>query len=738
MLHRLLLVRSVFVGLGALLACGLFAPATSGAGPSGSAWLPLYKDASQPLEARVDDLLGRLTLPEKIALLHGDSKFTTPAIPRLGIPQRWFSDGPHGVREEVGPDTWAPAGRTDDFATYLPCGMALASTWDPEAARITGEVLGREARRRGKHVLLGPGVNILRTPLNGRTFEYLGEDPYLAGRLAVGYIQGLQSQKVAACVKHFALNNQETERATINVEVDERALREIYLPAFRAAVEEGGVWAVMGAYNKLRGQYCCHNDYLLNKILKGEWGFAGLVVSDWDGAHDTREAATNGLDVEMGTEVSSYDDYYMARPLLALVEKGELAAGLVDDKVRRSLRVMFRTGMFDGGPDGVQNAPEHQAAARRVAEEALVLLKNEGGLLPLQATALRSIAVIGANATRHQAQGGGSSGVKAFYEVTPLAGLIERAGPHVDVTYSVGYGRAPEAGRLERAVAAARAADVAIVVGGLTHDWGQDAEGVDRKDLRLPFGQDELVRRVAEANPRTIVVLVSGGPVEMDPWLTHVPAVIQAWYPGMEGGHALARLLFGDVNPSGKLPCTFPRRLADSPAHALGAYPGRDGTVRYEEGLLVGYRHFDTRQVEPLFPFGHGLSYTRFEYSNLRLVPGPTSAGDSAAPLVTVELDVANAGAREGAEVVQLYVRDVAASLPRPVQELKGFAKVRLAPGERQRVRLPLKADAFAFYDPTRRAWVAEKGEFRVAVGASSRDIRLEGTFRLAGERLAR
>ncbi len=687
---------------------------------------PLYLDPSQPREARVEDLLPRMTLEEKVSILHADSKFSTAAIPRLGLPRRWLSDGPHGVREDIGPDTWQPAGHTDDFSTAMPCGIALAATWNPALAQKEGEANGQEARKRGKQILLGPGLNIQRTPLCGRTFEYLGEDPWLTSRMAVGYIRGLQSQGVAACAKHFAANNQELDRRDINVEMDERALREIYLPAFQAAVQEAGVLAVMGSYNQFRGQHCCHNDYLLNKILKGEWGFQGLVVSDWDGAHDTRQAAFNGLDLEMGTE-KHYDQYYLADPYLEGLRKGDFPLSGLDDKVRRNLRVMFATHLFDDGPPGSLNTPEHQAVSRHVAEEAIVLLKNDGQILPLDITNLQSLAVIGENATALQTHGGQSSAIKAFYEISPLQGLLRRAGDRLNITYARGCGENADANLLQQAVRAARQADVAIVFAGLGHGQFRDTEGSDRKDLKLPDGQDELIRKVHEANPRTIVVLVAGSPVEMDPWLAEVPAVVQSWYSGMEGGNAIARVLCGDVNPSGKLPCTFPRRLADSPAHALNAYPGSNGTVRYQEGLLVGYRYFDTKNIQPLFPFGHGLSYTRFDYSNLHIVKTNNDGG----PAFQVQFDLANAGDRAGAEVAQLYLHPLQSALPRPYQELKGFAKVPLAPGAKQTVSIPLDFRSFAYYDPAQSGWLAEKGDFEILAGSSSRDIRLRGTVSL-------
>lgn len=690
---------------------------------------PLYMDTSQPIDARVEDLLKRMTLEEKVAVVHADNRFSTAAIPRLRIPQRQLSDGPHGVREEtVGRDASQAVGRTDDFASYMPALIGLAATWNTDLGRAYGKVLGEEARQRGKQIMLAPGMNIMRTPLNGRNFEYLGEDPFLASRLAVDYIRAVQAEEVAACAKHFIANDQEWERFTINVEMDERALREIYLPPFESSVKEAGVLSVMSAYNKFRGQYCSENDYLLNKILKDEWGFKGLVVSDWNAVHSTRETVLAGLDLEMGTVGRPFDEFYLARPFLEGVRRGEYPFSVLDQMVRRNLRVMLMTRAIDGhSSPGAINTKEHQAVARRVAEESFVLLKDEGNALPLDPNKVKSVAVIGENAVRLQAYGGGSSRIKAFYEITPLQGILRRIGDKANVSFSVGYSEKGDEDLTARAVRAASQADVVIYVGGLNHSPGLDSEAADRKDMKLPFGQDELIGRIVEANPRTIVVLLGGGPVELGPWLSRVPAVLQAWYPGMEGGNALASVLFGDVNPSGKLPCTFPKQLADSPAHALGAYPGKDGTVRYEEGLLVGYRWFDTKKLEPLFPFGHGLSYTRFEYSGLKLVEGK----DAKSPALAVEFEVANAGAREGAEVAQVYVRDVESSLPRPFKELKGFRKVQLKPGEKQTVSIPLARNAFAFYDPGRRGWLAEKGDFRIMVGGSSRDIRLEGNFRL-------
>ncbi len=687
--------------------------------------IPSYLDANQPVETRVEELLSKLTLEEKISIIHADSKFTTPAIPRLNIPRRWLSDGPHGVREDVGPDTWDNAGHTDDFATAMPAGICLAATWNPDLGFSVGEAIGQEARWRGKDIMLGPGVNILRTPLCGRNFEYLGEDPFLSGVMCSGYIRGEQAQGVASCVKHFALNNEEFERMSINVEVDERALREIYLPAFKAAVQDAGVWTVMGAYNQFRGQHCCHNDYLLNKILKDEWGFQGLVMSDWAGAHNTREAALNGMDLEMGTE-KKYDDFYLAQPYLNLLKSGELPMAGLDDKVRRNLRVMLATGVLDAKrKTGSLNTAAHQEVARQVAEEGIVLLKNENQILPLDARKLKTIAVIGENATRLHAHGGDSSGIKAFYEVNPLDGIVKRVGGKVNVIYSEGYRKGGSADLAERAIAAAKSADAVIYIGGLNHDRGFDCEGADRADMKLPYGQDELVSKIVAANPKTIVVL-EGTMVEMHAWLGKVPALLQAWFPGMEGGNALANVLFGDVNPSGKLPATFPKKLSDSPAHALGNYPGTNGTVTYGEGLLVGYRWFDTKNIEPQFPFGFGLSYTTFKYSGLKLIPAKGTN-----ETVTAQFEIENTGKAAGAEVAQLYVHEKNPRLMRPEKELKGFKKVFLKPGEKQTVLIPLNTSAFSYYDDTKKSWVADNGTFEIMIGSSSRDLRLRDNFNL-------
>jgi beta-glucosidase len=606
----------------------------------------------------------------------------------------------------------------------MPALIGLAATWNTDLATAYGKVIGEEARQRGKQIMLGPGMNIMRTPLNGRNFEYPGEDPFLSSRMVVNYIRAVQAEDVASCAKHFVANDQEWERGKINVEMDERALREIYLRPFQAAVQEAGVRTIMSAYNKFRGNYCSENDYLLNKILKQEWGFKGLVMSDWAGTHSTDGAVMHGLDLEMGTE-KPYADFYLSTAFLEGVRNGKFPASVLDDKARRNLRQILETKAIEGRGPGKLNTKEHQATARLIAEESLVLLKNENDALPLDPNKIKSIAVIGENAVQLQAYAGGSARIKTFYEITPLQGILRMVGDRVNVSFSMGYGEKNAEDLASRAVQAASQADVVVYVGGLNHRPGFDAEATDRKDMKLPYGQDQLLQRLVDTNPRTIVVLFGGGPMEMGSWLAKVPAVLQAWYPGMEGGNALARVLFGEVNPSGKLSCTFPKRLEDSPAHAMGNYPGKEGTVRYEEGLLVGYRWYDTKNVEPLFPFGFGLSYTRFEYSGLQIQPAKDG-------VPTAVFEVRNIGARDGAEVVQLYVQPVKPRLPRPVKELKGFSKVFLKSGETKKISIPLDNNAFAFYDPGKSSWVVEKGEYKILVGSSSRDIRLESATALS------
>jgi beta-glucosidase len=690
-----------------------------------------------PEENKIDSLIRVMTLEEKVAMIHASSSFTSGGVERLGIPEWTMSDGPHGVRKEHGRD-WVPDQNANDSVTYLPVGVALAATWNPGLGFEYGKVLGSEANARGKDVILGPGINIIRTPLNGRNFEYLSEDPHLISSMVVGYIKGVQEEGVSACVKHFAANNQETERNSVNVEMSERALRELYLPGFKAAVMEAGVNTIMGAYNKFRGQYSTHNEYLINKILKGEWNFQGAVISDWGAVLNTMEALKYGTDVEMGTDLSmlpnpDYSKFYMADTVISLVKSGAVQESLLDDKVRRILRIMFKTKMFSDRKPGQLNAKEHQETALKVAEEAIVLLKNDQ-LLPLKKETLKSIAVIGANATRKHAGAGGSSQVNAKYEVTPLEGLQRLAGDKIKISHAPGYtiqknGKA-DARLIAEAVKAASASDVVIFVGGWIHGYSDawndnayDSEGQDKPSMILPFGQDELIQAVIKSNPRTVVVMIGGGPMDMTSWVDQSKAIVQAWYAGMEGGNALAKIIFGEVNPSGKLPFTFPKKLEDSPAHKLGEYPGENKVVHYNDDIFVGYRYFDTNKVQPQFSFGHGLSYTRFDYANVTV-----SKTDS---MVSVKVTVTNTGDREGAEVVQLYVKDDKSSVKRPEKELKAFSKIVLAAGENKEIEFTLAPDAFKYYDETSKKFVLEPGLFHILLGSASDDIRLSAEVTL-------
>ena len=727
----------------AAVACG------GGPGPQGS--VAVYLDESQPIEKRVEDALSRMTLEEKVAILHAQSKFSSAGVPRLGIPEVWCTDGPHGIRPEVLWDEWDQAGWTNDSCTAFPALTCLAATWNPEMSALYGKSIGEEARYREKDILLGPGVNIYRTPLNGRNFEYMGEDPYLSSRMVVPYIEEVQKNGVAACVKHFALNNQEAHRHGIDVEVDDRALNEIYLPAFKAAVQEGGAWAVMGAYNKYKGEHCCHNRYLLNDILKRDWAFDGVVVSDWGGTHDTKQAAENGLDMEFGSWTdglswgasNAYDNYYLAAPYLDMLRKGEASTATLDDKARRVLRLIFRTAMNTRKPFGSLNSPEHLAAARRIAGEGMVLLKNEGGVLPIDLGRAKTIAVVGENAIKMMTVGGGSSSLKVRHEYTPLEGIRAAAAGKAEVIYERGYvgdvtgdyngvktgqdlsESRSEAQLIADAAAAARKADAVIFVGGLNKSNHQDCEGDDRLQYGLPYAQDKVIGALAEANPNLAVVIVSGNAVAM-PWIDRVPAVLEAWFSGSEAGNALADVVFGAVNPSGKLPFTFPVRLEDNGAHALGEYPGSD-KVKYNESIFVGYRWHDKEQLKPLFAFGHGLSYTAFAVGNVKADRTTLAPNGS----IRISADVTNTGDRAGAEVVQLYIGDEQSSLPRPVKELKGFQKVSLNPGQTRTVTFEITPGMLHYYDDAKGAWVAEPGAFTAYVGVASDDIRGTVEFEL-------
>lgn len=725
--------------------------------PLGAQQKPVYLDETKGLEERVEDALGRLTLEEKVALLHAQSKFSSAGVARLGIPEIWTTDGPHGIRPEVLWDKWEQAGWTNDSCVAFPALTCLAATWNPDMAQLYGRSIGEEARYRNKAVLLGPGVNIYRTPLNGRNFEYMGEDPYLASRMVVPYVQGVQQNGVAACVKHFALNNQEINRSTLDVVVDDRALYEIYLPAFKAAVQEGKAWAIMGSYNLYKGQHCCHNKYLLKDILKGEWGFDGVVISDWGGTHDTEQAIANGLDLEFGTWTNglssgarnAYDNYYLAQPYLQRLKDGRAGMEELDDKVRRVLRLAFRTVMNTGRLWGSMRSPEHYAAARQIGEEGIVLLQNKHSVLPVDLTRVRKIAVIGENALKMMTVGGGSSSLKAQHEISPLEGIRRRVGDKAEVIYARGYvgdetgeyngvvtgqnlKETRSAAELKaEAVKVASEADCVIFIGGLNKSDGQDCENTDRKDLSLPYGQDELIEALAGANANLIVVNISGNAVAM-PWAGKVAAIVQGWYLGSEAGTSLAAVLMGDVNPSGKLPFTFPARLEDVPAHSLGQYSAVRSkdvtTVQYNEGIFVGYRWTDRqKKVQPLFSFGHGLSYTTFEYGKPVVDKREMKADEQ----LTVTVPVKNTGSREGKEVVQLYIRDKKSSVERPVKELKGFCKVSLNPGEEKEVSFTIDRSALSYFDAGSHQWMAEPGAFEAIVAASATDIRGRVEFKL-------
>lgn len=716
---------------------------------------PLYLDDSQPIERRIDDAMSRMTLQEKIHIIHAQSKFSSGGIPRLGFPDFWTDDGPHGVRPDVLWDEWEQAGQTNDSCVAFPALTCLAATWNPSLAWHYGRSLGEEALYRGKDMILGPGVNILRTPLGGRNFEYLGEDPYLASTMVVPYIQGLQSNGVAACVKHFALNNDEEYRHQVNVKVSDRALHEIYLPAFHAAVTKGGAWGLMGAYNLYRDQHNCHNAYLLKDLLKGQWGFDGVVVSDWGGCHDTDQAVNNGLDMEFGTWTdglhkgasNAYDNYYLAYAYLDGLRSGKYSMATLDDKVRRVLRLFFRTTMARRG-HGSMCSEAHYQTARSVADEGIVLLQNKGGVLPLDLRRRPTVLVVGENAIKMMTVGGGSSSLKAQKEISPLAGLQARLKDVATVAYERGYvgdttgayngvttGQDLRDSRSQQqliadAVAKARKADYVIIFGGLNKSDYQDCEGHDRKDYRLPYQQDDLVDALAKVNRRVIFVNISGNPVAM-PWRDQVAAIVQGWFIGSESGEALADVLTGDVCPSGKLPFTWPVKLEDVGAHALKAYPGTwraDHKIideEYKEGIYVGYRWAEAKQIRPLFAFGHGLSYTTFKLSNLRLSASTLTSDDS----LTVTVNVCNTGRRAGAETVQLYIHDNASSVDRPAKELKGFAKVFLQPGERKDVNIIIGRDALSFYDEKQGDWKAEPGTFTALLGNASDNIVLKKTF---------
>jgi beta-glucosidase len=737
-----------FVSLSVVLAatlCSAQTPVSSGSEP--------YKNPSLPVEQRVQDLLSRMTLQEKVAMLSGQNWMSTVPNQRLGIPSIKMADGPLGIRSWAGPSAETVHSKTLVYTTAFPAGIATAATWDTELAQTEGQAIGQEVKAMGRDMILGPTVNINRTPLWGRNFEGFGEDPYLTSRMAVAYIKGVQSEGVIATVKHFAANNQEFERHRVNAVVDERALQEIYFPAFKAAVQEAGVWSVMSAYNKLNGTYCAEDSWLLKDVLQKGWNFQGFVVSDWGSTYSTAGTVNAGMDLEMpgGEQMKSWIDtpkskaagngggWLASEKVLPEVSSGKISPATMDDNVSRILRIMFVSGQFDHphNANGEIDTPEEKAVVRKAATESIVLLKNTGNVLPLDSTKIHSIAVIGPNAATARTGGGGSSRVNPKYSVAPLDGIKNRAGS-VQVSYALGVsmeGEAPAKNSdtadaqkklRDEAVSVAAKADIAIVVIGRSPEL--ESEDFDIKSLDLPSGQDELISAVAKANKNTIVVINAGGPVIMSKWLDQVPAIVDMWYGGQEAGNAIADILFGNANPSGKLPVSFVKQWKDSPAY--GNYPGTNLQVNYAEGIYVGYRYFDTKKVEPLFPFGYGLSYTKFDYSDLRILPENASPENSSASQpVEVSLQVRNSGSRAGAEVVELYVHDGHASIDRPVQELKGFRRVNLAPGESQMVHFTLDRSALAFYNPTKKDWTVEPGQFDVWVGSSSRDIRAKGSF---------
>ena len=788
---------------------------------------PVYLDESKPLEQRIDDALARMTLDEKIAVIHAQSKFSSPGVKRLGFPDLWTDDGPHGVRPDVLWDEWEQAGQTNDSCVAFPALTCLAATWNPDLARLYGESLGEEALYRNKSVMLGPGVNIFRTPLNGRNFEYMGEDPWLASRMVVPYVQGLQSKGVAACVKHYALNNDEEYRHQVNVIVSDRALHEIYLPAFKAAVREGGAWAIMGAYNHYKNQHNCHNDIMLNKILKQDWGFDGVVISDWGGCHDTDEAVHNGLDLEFGTwtdgltmgKTNAYDAYYLAAAYKQAIQQGKYTTKELDEKVRRVLRLFYRTTMNRHKPMGFLCSESHYDAALKIAQEGIVLLKNDGvkerrskerrskeaaPLLPLDFTKMKKILVVGENAIKMMTVGGGSSSLKAQKEILPLDGITKslelrtksscvpmvasqqswsddytqgettsKQGNHnsslltlnssLTIDFARGYvgdtvqsyngvtvGRSLYESRSQaeltaEAVEKAREADVVIFIGGLNKSDHQDCEGHDRLSYDLPYAQNEVIEAILKVNPRLVYVNISGNPAAL-PWIAKVPAVVQAWFIGSEAGEAIASVLTGETNPSGKLPFTWYASLDQCGAHATGSYPGTwraDHKIideEYKEGLFVGYRWIDRLQKNkneelrtksydytPLFPFGHGLSYTTFKFGKVTANTQHLSPNTS----ITFTIPVTNTGSVAGAETIQLYVSELQPKVERPVKELKAFSKVFLQPGETKQVSLTIDRSALSYYDDQTGQWTAKPGDFKALIGTSSKNIINDYKFRL-------
>ena len=718
---------------------------------------------------KIEALISQLTLQEKIDMIHGNGCFCTKGVERLGIPPFVTSDGPRGVRKDFENDAFKELGLSYDYVSYLPCNTALAATWNRELAYETGKLLGKEARGRGKDMILAPGINIMRSPLCGRSFEYMGEDPYLVSEMVVPVVQGIEENDVSSCVKHFAVNNQETRRLDVDVEVSERALREIYLPGFEAAVKRGRAKGIMGAYNKLHGTHCCHNEHLLNDILRKEWGFDGITVSDWGGVHDTEEALMNGLDMEMSV-TNNYDSYYMANPLLELIESGAVdrktACAKIDEKVRHILHVMNELHMLDGKrKSGAYNDYQDKAALRQTARESIVLLKNNNHILPFDKKKIQKLLVVGENANRQHAPGGGSAEIKALYEITPLMGLHMLLGGNTQIEYRPGYfnddigniwantgenenGQADSLKQddetaqslpstkpkdqsekklqhqkemnekyLKEALEAAKNADAVIYVGGLTHDY--DTEGQDRSDMKLPYDQDRLITELLKIRPDTVVTLVAGSPVDMSAWIDSADTLVYSWYAGMEGGIALAEVLFGDVNPSGHLPESFPVNESDCPAVVLGEFPGGD-QVNYGEDIFIGYRYYDTYDVPTAFPFGYGLSYTDFVMTGIRAEVLEDTANNKS---VKVSFDISNIGELAGAAVAQVYVADKYPKVKKAAKELKAFEKLYLEPGETREVTLILEKDAFSYFDEESHSFQADAGSYMIMLAKNADEV---------------
>lgn len=698
-------------------------------------------------ESKIDSLIAQMTLEEKIGMLHGNSMFTTGGVERLGVPELKMADGPLGVREEISRESWAPAGLDDDFATYYPAGGGLSATWNTDLAYTFGNSVGQETRARDKDMLLSPAINIIRTPLGGRTYEYFSEDPFLNKKIAVPFIVGLQDNDVMACVKHFAVNNQETNRGTVNVIADERTIREIYLPAYKAAVTEANAYSLMGAYNKFRGDYLCENDYMLNKVLRDEWGFKGVVVSDWAAVHSTVKTLENGLDIEMGTP-KPFNEFFLADKLIAAAKAGEISEEEINKHVKRILTVLFQVKAIDGKGrvEGSIATEAHYQDAYQIASESVVLLKNDKNTLPLKLDSVKSIAVIGNNAMKKNALGGFGAGVKTKREVTPLEGLKNRLPGSITINYAEGYlerytknenNKKTEVtldrpvtveeldeAKLQEAIEAAEKSDVTIIFAGSNRDY--ETEASDRQDLSLPFGQEEFIKKIMEVNPNTIVVMIAGAPFDIEEISEKTSALVWSWFNGSEGGNALADVLLGSINPSGKLPWTMPKKLADSPAHATNSFPG-DSTVTYAEGILVGYRWFDTKNIEPLYPFGYGLSYTNFEFSNLETDKSDYSPND----IIEVSFILKNTGGRDGKEVAQLYVSNPESKVDRAAQELKGFKKVFVKSGSSENVIIHLPVKELAYYNVDKKQWIVEPGNYKLKIGKSSRDIVAEAVINI-------